>query len=48
MSDKAGTESQYIVSRPEPGSDPPSGSNRESGCDTYISGKYYDQQAYGT
>ena len=31
---KTGKESQYIVSRPELGSDPPIGSNRESGCDT--------------
>ena len=30
MSDKAGKESQYIVSRLEPGSDPPFGSDRES------------------
>ena len=35
MSDKAGKESQYIVSRPEPGSDPPSGSDRELGCDRF-------------
>ena len=27
---KTGKESQYIVSRPEPGSDPPFGSDRES------------------
>ena len=33
-SDKAGKESQYIVSRPKLGSDPPFGSDRESGCDT--------------
>ena len=33
MSDKAGKESQYIVSRPEIGSDPPIGSNRGSGRD---------------
>ena len=31
---KKGKESLYIVSRPEPGSDPPIRSNRESGCDT--------------
>ena len=31
---KTGKESQYIVSRPETGSDPPFGSNRESGCDS--------------
>ena len=29
----SGKESQYIVSRPELGSDPPFGSDRESGCD---------------
>ena len=34
MSDKAGKESQYMVSRPELGSDMPIGSDRESGCDT--------------
>ena len=31
---KPGKESHYIVSRPELGSDPPIGSDRESGCDT--------------
>ena len=30
---KTGKESQYIVSRPKPGSDPPFRSDRESGCD---------------
>ena len=30
---KKGKESQYIVSHSEPGSDPPFGSNRESGCE---------------
>ena len=30
---KKGKESQYIVSRPELGSDQPFGSDRESGCD---------------
>ena len=30
---KTGKESQYIVSRLEPGSDPPFGSDLESGCD---------------
>ena len=30
---KTGKESQYIVSRPEPGSDPPFGLDQESGCD---------------
>ena len=34
---KKGKESQYIVSRLEPGSDPPIGSNRESGCDKLVS-----------
>ena len=34
MFDKAGKESQYMFSRPEPGSDPPIGSDRESGCDS--------------
>ena len=33
---KTGKESQYIVSRPEPGSDPPFRSDRESGCDSHI------------
>ena len=32
---KTGKESQYIVSRPETGSDPPIGSDRESGCDMF-------------
>ena len=32
---KTGKESQYIVSRPELGSDPPFESDLESGCDTY-------------
>ena len=31
---KTGKESQYIVSRPELGSDPQFGSDKESGCDT--------------
>ena len=30
---KSGKESQYMVSHPELGSDPPIGSDRESGCD---------------
>ena len=34
MSDKAGKEFQYMVSYPEPGSNPLIGSDRESGCDT--------------
>ena len=34
---KTGKESQYIVSRPELGSDPPIGSVRESGCDKFVS-----------
>ena len=33
MSDKAGKESQYIVSCPKTDSDPPIGSDRGSGCD---------------
>ena len=32
---KTGRESQYIVSRPELGSDPSLGSDRESGCDKF-------------
>ena len=32
-----GKEFQYIVSRPELGSDPPFGSDRESGCDKLVS-----------
>ena len=31
---KTSKESQYLVSHPELGSDPPIGSDRESGCDT--------------
>ena len=31
---KTGKEFQYIVSRPKLGSDPPIGSDLESGCDT--------------
>ena len=38
MSDKAGKESQYMVSHPELGSDLPIGSDWESGCDTKIPG----------
>ena len=34
---KTGKESQYIVSRPGTGSDPPFGSDRESGCDKLVS-----------
>ena len=30
---KSGKESQYMFSHPETGSDPPIGSDRESGCD---------------
>ena len=33
MSEKAGKESQYIVSCPRPDSDQPFRSNRKSGCD---------------
>ena len=36
MSEKAGKESQCIVSRPGPGSDPPFGSDWESGRDRWI------------
>ena len=32
---KTDKESQYIVSRPEPSSNPPFGSDRESGCDSF-------------
>ena len=32
-------ESQYMVSHPELGSDPPIGSDRESGCDNSIARK---------
>ena len=31
---KIGKESQYMVSHPELGSDPPTGSDQESECDT--------------
>ena len=34
---KTGKESQYIVSRPGPSSDPPFGSDRESECDKLVS-----------
>ena len=34
MSDKAGKESQYMISHPELGLDHPIGSDRESGRDT--------------
>ena len=37
MSKKVSKESQYIVLRSEPGSDPPFGSDRESGCDKLVS-----------
>ena len=37
MSEKGSKESQYIVSRPRPGSDPPFGSDWESGCDKLVS-----------
>ena len=37
MSDKAGKESQYMFSRPEPGLNPSIGSDRESGCDKLVS-----------
>ena len=34
---KLGKESQYLVSHSELGSDPPIGSDRESGCDKLVS-----------
>ena len=34
MSDKAGKQSQYVISRPELDSDPPIGSDRDSGRDS--------------
>ena len=34
---KTGKESQYIVLPPGTGSDPPIGSDRESGCDKLVS-----------
>ena len=34
---KTGKESQYMVSHPKLGSDPPIGSDRESGCDKLVS-----------
>ena len=37
MSDKTGKESQYMISRPELCSDPPIGSDRESGRDKLVS-----------
>ena len=36
MSDKAGRESQYLISRPKLDSDPPIGSNRDSGHDRVV------------
>ena len=36
---KTGKEFQYIVSRPETDSDPPFGSDRETGCDNPSKGK---------
>ena len=36
---KSGKESQYIVSCPELGLDPPFGSDRELGCDSECMGK---------
>ena len=41
MSDKADKESQYMISHPELGSDPPIGSDRESGHDIQISRIWY-------
>ena len=34
---KSGKKSQYMVSHPELGLDPPNGSDRESGCDKLVS-----------
>ena len=34
---KSGKESQYMVSHPKLGLDPPIGSDRESGCDKLVS-----------
>ena len=43
---ETGKESQYIVSRPEPGLDPPIGSDRETGCDNayleFLVGRFDD------
>ena len=36
MSDKAGRKSQYLISQPELDSDPPIGSDRDSGRDTAL------------
>ena len=36
-------ESQYIVSRPGLGSDPPFGSDRESGCDKLVSEQWFSR-----
>ena len=38
---KSGKESQYMVSHPELGLDPPIGSDRESGCDKLASEHRY-------
>ena len=38
---KSGSESQYMVSRPELGSDPPIGSGRDSGRDKLVSEHRY-------
>ena len=40
---KTGKESQYIVSRPELGSDPSFGSDRELGRDTFTTSTYHKQ-----
>ena len=42
--EKSGKESQYMVSRPEIGSDPPIGSDRKSGCDIEYKVKKYKQK----
>ena len=33
---KSSKESQYMISHPELGSEPPIGSDRESGCDSFV------------
>ena len=41
---KSGKESQYMVSHPELGSDPPIGLARELGRDTVASGKFMQER----
>ena len=44
---KSGKESQYLFSHPETGSDPPIGSDRESGCDNgYLNSEMYSVMRY--